>query len=155
VQYTVVGNADLAIGMLGGLLAKTGQTVTYDIGVVNVGPATAEAVTVVDTVPSYATPASATYATGSCTVSNGTPSCSVTPKVKCAISGNTITCNIGALNAWTKGNPVGAGIQVTVTINAKVPADTVIINSVSVSGVANADPNLKNNTAPWPTLITN
>jgi uncharacterized repeat protein (TIGR01451 family) len=155
VQYTVVGNADLAIGMLGGLLAKTGQTVTYDIGVVNVGPATAEEVTVVDTVPSYATPASATYATGSCTVSNGTPSCSVTPKVKCAISGNTITCNIGALNAWTKGNPVGAGIQVTVTINAKVPADTVIINSVSVSGVANADPNLKNNTAPWPTLITN
>ncbi len=154
VSYTVVGNADLAIGMLGGLLAKTGQTVTYEIGVANAGPSTAEDVTVVDTVPSYATAASATYATGSCTLS-GTPSCSVTPKTACAISGNTITCNIGALNAWTKGNPVGAGIQVTVTVNSKVPSDTVIMNSVVVSGVANADPNLKNNTAVWPTLITN
>ncbi len=154
VQYTVVGNADLAIGMFGGLLAKTGQTVTYDIGVANAGPATAEDVTVVDTVPSYATAVSATYATGSCTLS-GTPSCSFTPKTACAISGGTITCNVGALNAWTKGNPVGVGIQVTVTVNSKVPTDTVITNSVSVSGVANADPNLKNNTAVWPTLITN
>jgi uncharacterized repeat protein (TIGR01451 family) len=154
VSYTVVGNADLAIGMLGGLLAKTGQTVTYEIGVANAGPSTAEDVTVVDTVPSYATAVSATYATGSCTL-NGTPSCSVTPKTACAISGSTITCNIGALNAWAKGNPVGAGIQVTVAINGKVPAGTVIMNSVSVSGVANADPNLKNNTAVWPTLITN
>jgi uncharacterized repeat protein (TIGR01451 family) len=157
VSYTVVGNADLAIGMLGGLLAKTGQTVTYDIGVANAGPATAEEVTVVDTVPSYATPVSATYATGSCTVSNGTPSCSVTGKANCSIptGSNTITCNIGALNAWTKGNPTGVGIQVTVKVNATVKAGTVMTNSVSVSGVANADPNLKNNTAPWPTLITN
>jgi uncharacterized repeat protein (TIGR01451 family) len=155
VSYTVVGNADLAIGMLGGLLAKTGQTVTYDIGVANAGPATAEEVTVVDTVPSYATAVGATYATGSCTISNGTPSCSVTPKTACAISGNTITCNVGALNAWTKGNPTGVGIQVTVKVNAIVKAGTVMTNSVSVSGVANADPNLKNNTAPWPTLITN
>ena len=154
VSYTVVGNADLAIGMLGGLVAKTGQTVTYVIGVANAGPSTAEEVTVVDTVPSYATAASATYATGSCTLS-GTPSCSVTPKMPCAISGNTITCNVGALNAWTKGNPVGAGIQVTVTVNGVVKANTVMTNSVSVSGVANADPNLKNNTATWPTLITN
>ncbi len=154
VQYTVVGNADLAIGMLGGLLAKTGQTVTYDIGVANAGPSTAEEVTVVDTVPSYATAVSATFATGSCTLS-GTPSCSVTPKTACAVSGNTITCNISALNAWTKGNPVGAGIQVTVMVNAIVKAGTVMTNSVTVSGVANADPNLKNNTAVWPTLITN
>jgi uncharacterized repeat protein (TIGR01451 family) len=155
VQYTVVGNADLAIGMLGGLLAKTGQTVTYDIGVADAGPSAAEEVTVVDTVPSYATPVSATYATGSCTIGNGTPSCSVTPKASCAISGNTITCNVGALNAWTKGNPTGVGIQVTVKVNAIVKADTVMMNSVSVSGVANADPNSKNNTAVWPTLITN
>jgi uncharacterized repeat protein (TIGR01451 family) len=154
VSYTVVGNADLAIGMFGGLLAKTGQTVTYDIGVANGGPSTAEDVTVVDTVPSYATAVSATFATGSCTFS-GTPSCTVTPKSPCAISGNVVTCNVGALNAWIKGNPTGVGIQVTVTINGKVPAGTVIVNSASVSGVANADPNLKNNTAPWPTLITN
>ena len=66
-----------------------------------------------------------------------------------------ITCNVGALNAWAKGNPIGVGIQVTVKVNAKVKADTVMTNSVSVSGVANADPNLKNNAAAWPTLITN
>jgi len=155
VPYTVVGNADLAIGMLGGLLAKTGQTVTYDIGVANAGPATAEEVTVVDTVPSYATAVGATYATGSCTISNGTPSCSVTPTKPCQVSGGVITCSVGALNAWTKGNPTGVGIQVTVKVNAIVKAGTVMTNSVSVSGVANADPNLKNNTAPWPTLITN
>jgi uncharacterized repeat protein (TIGR01451 family) len=162
VSYTVVGNADLATGMVAsvpgtllGLTAKTGQTITYLIGVANNGPSTAEDVTVVDTIPANTTAGTATYATGSCTVSNGTPSCTVTPKTPCAISGGTITCNVGALNAWTRGNPVGAGIQVTVTVNAKVPANTVIMNSVSVSGVANADPNLKNNTAVWPTLITN
>jgi len=155
VQYTVVGNADLAIGMLGGLLAKTGQTVTYLIGVANAGPSIAEEVTVVDTVPSYTTPVSATYDTGSCTFGNGAPSCSVTAKTPCGISGGVITCNIGALKAWTKGNPTGVGIQVTVKVNASVPADTKITNSVVVSGVANADPNLKNNTATWPTLVTN
>ncbi len=154
VSYTVVGKADLAIGMLGGLVAKTGQTVTYVIGVANAGPSTAEEVMVVDTVPSYATAVSATYATGSCTLS-GTPSCSVTPKMPCAVSGGVITCSVGALNAWTKGNPVGVGIQVTVKVNAVVKANTVMTNSVSVSGVGNADPNLKNNTAAWPTLITN
>ncbi|MGC2489335.1 MAG: hypothetical protein WA412_11705 [Candidatus Sulfotelmatobacter sp.] len=154
VPYTVVGNADLAIGMLGGLIAKTGQTVTYVIGVANAGPSTAEEVTVVDTVPSYTTAVSATFAVGSCTLS-GTPSCSVTTKTPCAISGGVITCSIGALSAWTKGNPTGAGIQVTVKVNASVPTNTKITNSVAVSGVANADPNLKNNTATWPTIVTN
>ncbi|MGB8470484.1 MAG: DUF11 domain-containing protein, partial [Candidatus Sulfotelmatobacter sp.] len=154
VPYTVVGNADLAIGMLGGLVAKTGQTVTYVIGVANAGPSTAEEVTVVDTVPSYTTAVSATFAVGSCTLS-GTPSCSVTTKTPCAISGGVITCSIGALSAWTKGNPTGAGIQVTVKVNASVPTNTKITNSVAVSGVANADPNLKNNTATWPTIVTN
>ena len=154
VPYTVVGNADLAIGMLGGLVAKTGQTVTYVIGVANAGPSTAEKVTVVDTVPSYTTAVSATFAIGSCTLS-GTPSCSVTTKTPCAISGGVITCSIGALSAWTKGNPTGAGIQVTVKVNASVPTNTKITNSVAVSGVANADPNLKNNTATWPTIVTN
>ena len=154
VPYTVVGNADLAIGMLGGLVAKTGQTVTYVIGVANAGPSTAEEVTVVDTVPSYTTAVSATFAIGSCTLS-GTPSCSVTTKTPCAISGGVITCSIGALSAWTKGNPTGAGIQVTVKVNASVPTNTKITNSVAVSGVANADPNLKNNTATWPTIVTN
>ncbi|MGA9709214.1 MAG: DUF11 domain-containing protein, partial [Candidatus Sulfotelmatobacter sp.] len=154
VPYTVVGNADLAIGMLGGLVAKTGQTVTYVIGVANAGPSTAEEVTVVDTVPSYTTAVSATFAVGSCTLS-GTPSCSVTTKTPCAISGGVITCSIGALSAWTKGNPTGAGIQVTVKVNASVPTNTKITNSVAVSGVANADPNLKNNTAAWPTIVTN
>ncbi|MGA8238811.1 MAG: hypothetical protein WB918_20025, partial [Candidatus Sulfotelmatobacter sp.] len=162
VSYTVVGNADLATGMIAsvpgtllGLTAKTGQTITYLIGVANNGPSTAEEVTVVDTIPANTTAGTATFATGSCTISNGTPSCTVTPKTPCVISGGIITCNVGALNAWTKGNPIGAGIQVTVTVNSKVPTNTVITNSVSVSGVANADPNLKNNAAVWPTLITN
>lgn len=92
---------------------------------------------------------------GSCTLSNGVASCTGTPKTACGINGGTITCNIGALNAWTKGNPTVAGIQVTVKVNSPVPANTEIKNSVVVSGVANADPNLKNNTATWPTLVTN
>ena len=60
VSYTVVGNADLeAYTVLGNLIAKTGQTVSYLTAVWNNGPSTADEVTVVDTVPAYTTPVSA------------------------------------------------------------------------------------------------
>ncbi len=110
----------------------------------------------VDTVSAYTTPVSAFCCDGLVQLlAMEWQVARVTPKTACGISGGTITCNIGALNAWTKGNPTVAGIQVTVKVNSPVPANTEIKNSVVVSGVANADPNLKNNTATWPTLVTN
>jgi uncharacterized repeat protein (TIGR01451 family) len=145
VPYQVVGQADLSMAMIAALSVKKGQNVTYLIGVVNGGPSTAYNVSVTDMLPSNATFVSAGYAVESCSFS-GVPSCSLTPpKMSCGGP----TCNIGTLPAWTKKNPIGVLIQVTLTAGTTSP----IKNTATVSGVPGADLNPKYNSASWSTQV--
>ena len=150
VTYQVVGSADLATAMLANLLVKTGTNLTYYIAVVNGGTSTADVVNLTDTIPSGTTFVSSGYAIESCSFTGSQPQCSITsPTNSCgSVAGS---CSLGNLAAWTKKNPTGALVQITVKVNAK--ANTTITNAETVSEV-NADPNTKNNTAKWVTLVT-
>ncbi len=152
VTYQVVGSADLAIGMIGNLVAKPGTNITYYIGVANAGPNAANQVTITDAIPSGTTFVSSGYAIESCNLSGGQPQCSITPpKASCgSVSGS---CSIGTLPTWTRQNPVGALVQITVKVNANVKLNTTITDTAIV-GEANSDLNPKNNTAKWVTLVT-
>jgi uncharacterized repeat protein (TIGR01451 family) len=136
--------------MIGNLVAKTGTNITYYIGVANAGPNTANQVTITDAIPSGTTFVSSGYAIESCSLSGGQPQCSITPpKTSCgSVSGS---CSIGTLPAWTKQNPVGVLVHITVKVNA--PANTTITDTAMV-GEANSDLNPKNNTAKWATFVT-
>jgi uncharacterized repeat protein (TIGR01451 family) len=149
VPYQVVGNADLAIAMFGNFLVKTGQNLTYFILLANRGPNTADIVVVHDTLPANTTFVSAGFAIDSCTLGNGSPSCSILPPTNScgSIQGS---CSIGVLPAWTKNNPIGAIVQITVKVNAN--ANTTIKNTATV-GEANNDPISRNNTASWQTFV--
>lgn len=145
VPYQVVGKADLGIGMLASPVVKNGQNLTYFILVTNAGPSTAYEVVVNDTLPANTSFVSAGYSlctTLRCLISPPTISCQST-------SGS---CTIGTLPVWTPKNPVVAEVQITVKVNAN--PNTTIKNTATVGGVANDDPNSKNNTATWQTFVT-
>ena len=153
VSYQVVGGADLGVGMLGNLLVKPLQTITYVIGVANSGPTPAFGIVVNDTIPAGTHFTRAGYAIDSCTFGSGPPSCSIVPPTT-SCGSTSGSCTIaGSLPVWTKKNPIGILVQITVTVNAGV-SNTTLKNVVSVSGGTNADPNLKNNTASWPTIVS-
>ena len=136
--------------MVGNILVKTGTNLTYYIFVVNAGPNTADLVQLTDAIPSGTTFVSSGYAIESCTITNGQVSCSITPpKNSCgSVAGS---CSLGNLAAWTKNNPTGALVQITVKVNAK---PNTILTDVAVVSEANYDPNTKNNTTKWLTLVT-
>ena len=149
VPYTVAGQADLSIGMIGNILVKNGQNVTYLIGVANKGPNPAYTVVVNDILPAGTTLVSAGFAIDSCSFGSGAPpSCTIVPP-KTACSGT--TCTIGTLPPWVKGNPIGALIQITVKVNTGSGS---IKNTATVAGVLGADSSSGNNSASWGTLVT-
>ena len=150
VTYQVVGSADLATAMIGNLLVKTGTNMTYYIAVANNGPSTADTVTLTDTLPSGTTFVSSGYAIESCSLAGGQPICSITPPTSScgSVAGS---CSIASLSAWTKQNPTGVLVQITVNVTAK--ANTTVTDTAVVSE-ANSDPNSKNNTTKWVTLVT-
>jgi uncharacterized repeat protein (TIGR01451 family) len=149
VSYTVVGSADLAVGMIGNLLVKTGKNMTYYIGVANNGPNTADVVTITDTIPAGTSFVSSGYAIESCTIVGGRPICNISPPTNScgSVPGS---CSIGTLSAWTKKNPIGVLVQITVNVNASSGT----IKNTATTGEANTDPNSNNNTAVWYTVVT-
>ena len=150
VNYQVVGSADVGTGMVGNILVKTGTNMTYYIFVVNAGPNIADMVTVADAIPSGTTFVSSGYAIESCTFNGGQPQCSITaPKNSCG--GVAGSCSVGNLPVWTKTNQTGALVAITVNVTAK--PNTILTDTAAVSE-ANVDPNTKNNTTKWLTLVT-
>lgn len=149
VRYQVVGSADIAAGMIGNLFVRTGMNMTYYISVVNLGPNTADAVTLTDILPAGTTFVSSGYAVESCTFS-GAPSCKISnPTNSCGnVAGS---CNLGNLPPWSLKRPVGILVQITVNVTAK-PGTT--ITDTGVASEANPDPTLKDNTARWSTFVT-
>jgi uncharacterized repeat protein (TIGR01451 family) len=145
VPCQVVGKADLGIVMLASLVVKKGQNLTYVIAVTNAGPSTAYEAVVNDTLPANTSFVSAGYSL--CT----TLKCLISPPTNSCLS-TSGSCIIGTLPVWTPKNPVVAEVQITVKVNANL--NTTIKNTATVGGVANDDPNSKNNTATWQTFVT-
>ncbi len=151
ITYYVVGPDDLAIGMFGNLLVKSGTNMTYHIFVVNGGPYAGNLVNVTDTIPAGTSFKSSGYAIDSCTFTKGQPpQCSISPPTNScgSVPGS---CSIGTLPVWANKNPVGAIVQITVEVSAK--PGTIITNKAAVSGV-NSNSDVKYTTAQWSTLVT-
>jgi len=143
--------ADMAIRKAGPSTVKSGSNLTYGIGVVNLGPSTASGVVVTDHVPAGTSFVSAQFAKGSCTVSGGVVSCTVSQQgTPCAFSNGTVTCNIGTLSPFTSANPAGAGIELVVHVTA--PRGATITNTATVSA-SNPDPNQANNSSTATTSV--
>jgi uncharacterized repeat protein (TIGR01451 family) len=149
VTYQVVGSADVGVAMIGDLFVRTGTNMTYYIFVANSGPSTADVVTLTDTLPAGTTFVSSGYAIDSCSLSGTQPVCSLMPPTN-SCGGVAGSCSIGNLVAWTKKNPIGAVVAITVKVNAK--ANSTITDS-AVVGEVNVDPNSRNNTTKWTTLV--
>ena len=148
INYTVVGPADVGVGMVGNLLVKSGQNITYLIGIANVGANTADLVNLVGSVPAGTTFVSSGYAFESCTVVNHTPTCSLSPPTNScgSVAGS---CSIGTLPVWTSKNLIGVLVQIMVNVTA-LPGAT-IKNAVSVATAnTNLAPNPK---ATWSTKV--
>lgn len=148
VNYTVVGPANVNVGMAGNLLVKSGQNITYLVGIANLGPNTADLVNLVGTIPAGTTFVNSGYALESCTVVNNMPVCTLSPPTNSCGSGAG-SCSVGTLPVWGSKNLIGVLVQITVNVTA-LPGAT-IKNTVSV-GAANT--NLApNTTASWLTKV--
>jgi uncharacterized repeat protein (TIGR01451 family) len=151
-NVVVIGPDDLVLGKFASPVVQTGENLSYLIGVVNLGPATAYQVTVTDTLPAGTAFVSASWETGFCWTGSGGVSCSTPSRgTPCSISGGTVTCGIGTLAPFTLRNLGGAGIQVVVKVTA--PAHTTIKNTASVTG-ANVDSHPGNNSFTATTVVT-
>ncbi len=116
--------ADLAISKTASPEPVTAGTVlTYTLVITNNGPADANSVQVIDTLPSGVTFVSATPTLGACSQAGGL-----------------VDCGIGTLSSSAV-----VTVTVTLSVSASAPAGAVT-NSASVSA-ATADPNASNNSA--------
>ncbi|MDX6634567.1 MAG: hypothetical protein QOF06_770 [Solirubrobacterales bacterium] len=112
--------------------ARVGSSLTYSIGVENLGPAPATGVTVTDNLPKGVDLLSATGPAGAC-----------------AVQGGKVTCGLGVLD------PVGVnygGVQVAVTIVVVPRATGTIRNTATVKG-DQKDPVKGNNKATASTRV--
>lgn len=125
------GSADLSITKADAQdPVQPGAPIDYTIVVTNSGPDVARNVVVTDKLPQGTTFVSATTANGTC-----------------AIKGNKVTCNLGALTA--------GGASDTATINLRVTARTsggTITNTADVAS-GTGDPDKANNTATQNTTV--
>ena len=148
--YTVVGATDLAILNLAALRAKAGSTLTYAIGVGDLGGASAVGVTVTDTLPAGLAPQSGSGNNVSCSVVNRRLTCTTT-QFSCGVSGQTVSCSLGPISPLSLSSLNGATLQIKATVTAT--AGTVLKNTASV-GSANADSKPSNNSSTASTLVT-
>jgi uncharacterized repeat protein (TIGR01451 family) len=149
VSYQVVGSSDLTLLDIAGFTVKTGNNLTYNVAVLNLGPSVADDVVVKDTLPANTSFVSAGFGTVTCTFAGCTDMAG--SGTACSLSGNTVTCNIPTvgllLKSWT-----GALVKITVKVNAT--AGTTLKDTASVTA-ANTDPHPGNNTATAQTRVTN
>jgi uncharacterized repeat protein (TIGR01451 family) len=146
--------ADVALFKGAAGRVESGQNLTYGIGVVNFGPASASGVVVTDILPHGTTFVSAGWATGSCTISSGGGvTCTPPPThpIPCAFSSGTVSCSIGQLAPFTFAKPTGAGIRLVVRVTA--PPGSVIRNTATAAA-SNPDPNETNNVSSVSTTVT-
>ena len=127
---TVVASADLAISKTGTASVTAGGTITYAVGVSNLGPSDAAGITVTDTLPAGVTFVSAAGTGWACT----------------NVGNTTVTCARPALAAAAD----APSISIVVTAPAQAASLT---NTASVASTT-SDPTPGNNTATAPTTVT-
>jgi len=144
VSYTVVAPTNLQILNLGpaGPIAN-GGTITYAIGVADLGPANANGVVVTDTLPSNVSFVSGSGSNVTCSIVNKKPSCTTTP-ITCSGSGSTVTCGVGMLAPLSISSLNGGAMTIKVKVISQ-PATTCsgkpcTIDTASVSAI-NTDTN--------------
>lgn len=150
VTYTVVGSTDLAILNLAALKAPVNSTLTYAIGVGDLGGATAVGVTVTDTFPSGLTPQSGSGSNVSCAIVNRRLTCTTVP-FTCSVSGQTVSCPLGPIAPLSLSSLNGATLQIKAKVVGAV--GTTLKNTATV-GSSNADSKLSNNSSTASTLVT-
>ncbi len=150
VTYNVVGPTDLAILNLAASKAPVNSTLTYAIGVGDLGGATAVGVTVTDTFPAGLTPQSGSGNNISCAVVNRRLTCTTT-SFSCSVSGQTVTCPLGPIAPLSWSSLNGATLQIKAKVTAA--AGTTLKDTATVSS-SNTDSKLSNNSSTASTLVT-
>lgn len=150
VTYNVVGATDLAILNLAASKAAVNSTLTYAIGVGDLGGATAVGVMVTDTFPTGLTPLSASGSNISCAVVNRRLTCT-TAAFACTVAGQTVTCPVGPITPLSWSSLNGATLQIKAKVTA--PTGTVLKDTATVSS-SNADSKLSNNSSTASTTVT-
>ncbi|MBZ5651100.1 MAG: DUF11 domain-containing protein, partial [Acidobacteriia bacterium] len=149
VDYTVVPPTDLAILKLAPLKVTNHSTLTYSIGVGDLGPASAANVTITDPLPGGTTLASFSGKNVSCSIVNRRLVCTTTQPV-CTTTPNSVSCNFGTLAPLSWWSLNGATLQITVNVNSTV--GTVLKNTATVTST-NTDTKLSNNTSTASTQV--
>ena len=152
VSYNVVAPADLAILKVAPLLVRAGGTITYSIGVGNLGGSNALGVVVSDTLPADTSLLSVSGNNVSCAIVNKKLTCTTTAMI--CTGGSTVSCasqtpivplSLSSLN--------GATVKITVQLGSSWTVGKVVKNTATVQG-ANADPKPNNNSSTASTLVT-
>ncbi len=153
VSYNVVSPADLAILKVAPLLARAGSTITYAIGVGNLGGSNAVDVVVSDILPADTTLVGTPSGNNvSCAIVNKKLTCTTTAMI--CTGGSSVSCSsqtpIAPLS-WSSLN--GATIKITVKLGSTWTAGKVVKNTATVQGT-NFDPKTSNNSSTAATLVT-
>ncbi len=135
VSYQIVASSELLLLNLAKPTVNLGSNLTYNIGVLNLGPAVADNVVVTDTLPAGTTFVSAGYGTVSCSLSG----CSDLsgPGSACMQSGNTVTCNIPTVGLLLKSF---TGALVKITVNVNTATSGTVLTDTATGKAVNTDP---------------
>lgn len=137
VQNVTYPPADVDIVNLAKSQVATGSNLTYIIPVLNFGPASAQAVSLTDAIPTGTKLVSVTV----CSFANG---CSSN---QCTVSGGLVSCGLGTVD------PFSLRFMVMV-VNVTAPAGSTITDTVT-SFTASPDPRPADNVATATTLVVN
>ena len=157
VQNVTYGNADLVTLNVASTKARVGTTLSYAIGLTNLGPATANKVVVTDQLDPNTTFVNGSVAQTTCTFLLHGLTCTKPVPVACTASGQVVTCPVGVLAATTSLQVVtAAAAVVNVSINPTACSGntcTTLRNTATVVAV-NPDPKPKTNTSTATTQVT-
>ncbi len=151
VTYNVSpGPAELAIANVPNPLTtiKSGNNLTYNILVLNLGPNTANKVVVTDTIPANTSFVSAMSGIVSCTFSG----CSdLTTGSACNLSSNVVTCTTPTVKPFLPGL---TGYVIKLVVKVSAPSTVKSISDTATVSSANPDPNKNDNTVTVTTKVT-
>jgi len=150
VQKVTYGSADLALLNVASPKVKPGGNVTYLMGLVNLGPATANQVTVTDPLPPNTSLVSASVLESTCTFSFHGLSCTTPVPAPCSAKAGVVSCRVGVLAPSSSQSVTTAVVQVVVSLGPQ--AGPKIINTATAAAI-NPDPKLNNNSSTAVTLV--
>jgi uncharacterized repeat protein (TIGR01451 family) len=134
VENVTYPNAKLSITKVAPPLVTTGTTLSYGLGVLNLGPGTATAVTVTDPVP-----ASTTFLNSAvCFTSTKGITCQTGANSPCVLSAGVVTCTLGNLLPFSLKTLAAIGIQLNFTASG---AKGLVISNTATVNDANNIPN--------------